>query len=50
MEGLDNLIGRKLLSDKEISEESLIPRKPAIFFKSKLKNIIKPSCLKALQS
>ena len=48
MKGLDNLIKRKLLSNKKISEESLITRKFTILRKvdkkrSKLKNRIKPS-------
>ena len=33
MEGLDNLIKRKFLSDKEISEESLTSWKSAILTK-----------------
>ena len=45
MEGLDNLIKRKLLPNKKISEESLIPWKSAILTKvdkksSKIKNRI----------
>ena len=48
VEGLDNLIKAKLLSDKIISEESLIPWKSAILTKvdkkiSELKNRIKRS-------
>ena len=48
MEGLDNLIKGKLLSDKNISDESLIPWKSPILTKvgkkiSKLKTRIKPS-------
>ena len=48
VEGLDNLIKRKLLPNKKISEESLIPWKSAILTKvdqksSKLKTRIKPS-------
>ena len=65
MEGLDNLIKGKLLSDKKISENSLIPWKSAILTKVAkkiLKTEIKPSksnaivkqidvisCLEALQ-
>ena len=50
MEGLDNLIKRKLLSDKKMSKESLIPWKPAILKRiyekiSKLKTRKKPSKL-----
>ena len=46
MEGLDNLIKGKLLSDKKISENSLIPWKSAILTKVAKKILeteIKPS-------
>ena len=48
MEGLDNLIKGKLISDEKISEESLILWKPTILAKvdqkiSRLKTKIKPS-------